>query len=82
LDASLLDPPAVVSRMDEPLLLDVDSGTAEPWPRVNAPPAQHDHQQQRDSDNEPSEHQTSLRAGPRSSRYALTFGDRCHRPTK
>jgi hypothetical protein len=55
-----LDPAAVVSRMCEPLLLHVNS-VAEPWARVRAPPTQDDDQQQRDSDNEPSTHKTSLR---------------------
>jgi hypothetical protein len=58
-----LDPSAVVSRMNEPVLLNVNSVTAEPWARVNAPPAQHDDQQQRDSDNEPANHETSLQRG-------------------
>jgi hypothetical protein len=57
-----LDSSAVVPRMNESVLFYVNCAAAEPWARVNAPPTQHDDQQQRDSDNEPSKHEASLRA--------------------
>ena len=73
LDPLPLDPAAVVWRMNESTLLNVDSATAKPRARVNAPPAEHDDQQQRDSDNEPSAHRMSLHANrARDSEFRIT----------
>ena len=60
--STLLDSSAIFSRMNESVLFYVNGRAAEPWARVNAPPTQDDDQQQRNCDDEPSEHKLSLRA--------------------